>query len=284
MRTTVPQSVLEHSEAEALFQLETGAPETARSALGIDAARIGGAVVLSMRNDPTRFWSKALGFGRTTAVTAEVIAEACAFYRAQGTERAVFQLAPEAIPEDWAEICAREGITAGSAWVKLVAEVGDVLARADDPDRRKPDGLRVASVETGDADRWALVILRAFGMPEEHYTEMVAATVARPEWHPQAAWLGDEMVGAGTMRDDGETAQMFGGAVLPEARNRGGQTELLIARARAADELGCRLLASETGAETDGHHNPSLSNMLRLGFEIAYERRNWVWEPTNPSL
>lgn len=283
MKSTVPYSVLEHSEAEALFQFETGVPEAARLALGINAARIGGAVVLSVRNDPTRFWSKALGFGRTAAVTAEVIAEACAFYRAEGTERAVFQLAPEAIPEDWAEICAREGITAGTSWVKVVAEVGDVVARADDPDRRKADGLRVASVEPGDADRWASVMLRAFGMPEEHYGDMVAATVARPEWHPQGAWLGEEIVGAGTVCIVGESAQMFGGAVLPEARNRGGQTELLIARARVADELGCRLLISETGAETDGHHNPSLSNMLRLGFEIAYERRNWVWEPTNPN-
>jgi len=284
MNSTVPQSVLEYSEAEALFQFETGAPEAVRSALGINAVRVGDAVVLSVRNDPTRFWSKALGFGRTAAVTAEMIAQACAFYRAEGTARAVFQLAPNAIPHDWAEICAREGITAGSSWVKLVARVGDVVARADDSGRRKADGLRVASVERADADRWASVMMRAFGMPEEHFADMVAATVVRRGWRPQAVWLGEEIVGAGTMCSVGATAQMFGGAVLPEARNRGGQTELLVARARAAEKLGCRLLVAETGAETDGHHNPSLSNMLRLGFEIAYERRNWVWQPTNPNL
>jgi ribosomal protein S18 acetylase RimI-like enzyme len=283
MKSTVPHSVLEFCEAEALFRFETGAPEPARSALGINAARVGGAVVLSVRNDPARFWSKALGFGRTEPVTAELIAQACDFYRAEGTEQAVFQLAPDAIPQDWDEICAREGITAGTSWVKLVAEVGDVVARAEDPGRRKADGLRVAPVKPDDADRWASVMLRAFGMPEEHFTAMIAATALSGEWHPQAVWLGEEIVGAATMSAIGVTAQMFGAAVLPEARNRGGQTELLFARALMADELGCDLLVAETGAETGGHHNPSLGNMLRLGFEIAYERRNWIWQPANPN-
>jgi len=137
-----PPSVAENSEAEALFRFETGAPEAVRSALGINATRIGDAVALSMRNDPTRFWSKALGFGRIAPVTADLIAEVCAFYRQEGTPLAVFQLAPSVIPDDWLEICAREGITGGSSWVKLIAEVDEVVARADLPDRRQADDLR----------------------------------------------------------------------------------------------------------------------------------------------
>ncbi|WP_328609844.1 hypothetical protein OG943_12170 [Amycolatopsis sp. NBC_00345] len=279
MKETVPLSVTESSEAEALFHFETGAPEAVRAALGLNATRIGDVVAVSMRNDPTRYWSKALGFGRTAAVTGELIAEVCAFYRAEGTPLAVLQLVASVLPEDWAEIRAREGITAGSSWVKLVAEVDEVVARAGAPDRRPMDGLRVAPVEPGDAGRWASVMMRAFGMPEEHYSGMAAATVTQPDWYPQAAWLGEELVGSATVYRFGETAQLFGAAVLPEARNRGGQTGLLVARARTAGELGCRLLVSETGAETDGGHNSSLHNMLRLGFRVAYERQNWVWQP-----
>ncbi|GIH23392.1 hypothetical protein Aph01nite_17020 [Acrocarpospora phusangensis] len=278
MSAVVPPSVAENSEAEALFRFETDAPEDVRLALGMNAARIGDAVVLSMRNDSTRFWSKALGFGRAEPVTAELIAEVCAFYRAEGAQMAVFQLAPSVIPEDWTEICAREGITAGATLVKLVAEVDEVVARADAPDRRRVDGVRVAPVEPGDADRWASVMLRVFGMPDKHYTGMVTASVGHPDWYPQALWLGDELVGTGTMYHVGGTAQMFAGAVLPHARNRGGQSELLAARARMAGKLGCRLLIAETGAETDGSRNPSLHNMLHLGFRVAYERKNWLWQ------
>ncbi|SDP09562.1 GNAT family N-acetyltransferase [Actinacidiphila guanduensis] len=269
----------EASEAEALFRFETGAPEAVRSALGMNATRVGDAFVLSVRNDPTQFWSKALGFGRTSPVTSELIAEVCAFYRAEGTPLAVLQLAPSVIPEDWAEICAREGIVGGSSWVKLVGEVDEVVARADAPDRKRADGIRVAPVAPGDAERWASVMMDAFGMPGEHLRAMAAASVTDPDWSPHGAWLDGELVGAGTVHHGGEAGQMFGGAVLPHARNRGGQTELLAARARAAAEFGCRLLVAETGAETDGSHNSSLHNMLRLGFEVAYERRNWVWRP-----
>jgi hypothetical protein len=37
------------------------------------------------------------------------------------------------------------------------------------------------------------------------------------------------------------------------------------------------VLVAETGAEAPGTHNSSLHNMLRLGFEVAYERPNWTW-------
>ncbi|MER5915426.1 GNAT family N-acetyltransferase [Streptomyces sp. NPDC001982] len=154
-----------------------------------------------------------------------------------------------------------------------------MVARADAPDRRQADGLRVAPVEPGDALRWGAVMMLANGMPEEHYAEMTAASAVHPDWHPYAAWLDGELVGTGTMYRNGETAQMFGGAVLPHARNRGGQTELLVARVRRAAEQGCRLLVAETGTKTEGSHNSSLHNMLGLRFQVAYERRNWVWKP-----
>ncbi|MEV4595868.1 hypothetical protein AB0K15_00525 [Amycolatopsis sp. NPDC049253] len=145
-----PPLAIEESEAEAVFRLETGGPESVRSALGVTATRLGGAVVLAVRNDPTDYWSKALGFGRTEPVTAELIAEVCAFYRAAATRRATLQLAPSVIPEDWAEICEREGLTPSSAVAKLVASVPEVVARADDPARRPADGIRIAPVEPGD--------------------------------------------------------------------------------------------------------------------------------------
>ncbi|MEV7735765.1 GNAT family N-acetyltransferase [Streptomyces sp. NPDC088921] len=245
----------------------------------MNATRMGDAVVLSMRDDPTRFWSKALGFGRSTPVTSDLVSEVCSFYRAERTPMAVLQIAPSLIPDDWSDVCAREGISGGSSWVKLVAETSQVVSAADDPERRQADGVRVGPVESHDSRQWASVMLRAFGMPEPHYVDMVESSVGKPDWHPHAVWMGTEIVGTGTMYTNGETAQLFGGAVLPHARNRGGQTELLIAGARAARQSGCLLLVAETGVEVDGDHNPSLHNMLGLGFKVAYERRNWVWKP-----
>lgn len=276
MTTVVQPSVAEQSEAEALYRFQTEAPDTVRAALAMTATRIGGGVVLSMRDDTTRFWSKALGFGISAPVTAQLVADVCDFYRAAGTPQATFQIAPAFLPEDWAEIRAREGIVRGSSWAKLVCATDEAVARADASDV-PPDDIRVAPLEPQHALEWGTVMMRAFGTPVEHYAEMGAATVHRPGWHAFAAWLDGELVGTGTLCVRGETAQLFAGAVLPHARGRGGQTALLAARARAARELGCRVLVAETGAEEPGTHNSSLHNMLRLGFEVAYERPNWTW-------
>ncbi|MFD8816280.1 GNAT family N-acetyltransferase [Streptomyces sp. NPDC059627] len=279
MTTFVEPAVAEQSEAEALFRFQTGAPDSVRTALGMSAARIGGGVVLSMTDDVTRFWSKALGFGVSTPVTADVIREVCDFYRAAGTPQAVLQIAPAFLPEDWADICEREGITASdSSWVKLVCPVEEAVARADAPGR-SPDGILVAPVAAEQADVWGEVMMTAFGMPVEPFARMAAGSAGQSGWHPYAAWLEGELVGTGTMYVRGETAQFFAGAVLPHARARGGQSALLAARARRAQELGCRTLVAETGVETPGTHNSSLHNMFRLGFAPAYERRNWSWQP-----
>ncbi|MBV2357592.1 GNAT family N-acetyltransferase [Streptomyces sp. J2-1] len=278
MPVTMSPSLIEGSEAEALFAFETGPSADVRAELGAEATRVGDAVVLAVRDDPAQFWSKALGFGRTEPVTAGQIAEVCAFYRARGIRRALLQLAPSVLPEDWDEIRDREGITDGASWVKVVGAVDEVLARADAPERRRPDGIRTEAVAVEDAERWADVMSRAFGLPANPLVAMAAATVGGPAWHGYSVLRGEEIVGTGTMHRSGTTAQFFGGAVLPEARNRGGQTELLVARARAAARDGATVLVAETGAEMEGTHNSSLHNMLRLGFQVAYERHNWLWE------
>lgn len=261
-----------------MYDGELAAPPGVRAALGMDAARIGGGVALSVRDDPARYWSKALGFGFEEPVTADLIGEVCAFYRSRGTPLAVLQLAPSVLPEDWSEICARENLSAGSAWVKLACPTDEALARAEEPGRPAA-GVRVAPVEARDAAEWGALMMRGFGMPEEHLGAMIAGGVGRAGWHPYGAWLDGELVGTATMHVHGDAAQFFGAATLPHARRRGAQSAFLAARARAAAAAGCGWLVAETGAEAPGEHNSSLHNMRRAGFEVLYERRNWVWQP-----
>jgi GNAT superfamily N-acetyltransferase len=278
MTADISSAEAERSEAEALYDFETGAPARVRAALGMEALRVGGGVALSMRADPTQFWSKGLGFGFDEPITAELMAQVCGFYRSQRSPMTVLQLAPSVLPGDWDEICAKENITGGSAWVKLVADVGTVLDRVEQHAPLAPE-LRVGPVTPGDAAAWASVMLRVFEMPEEHLAEMVSASVGRPGWHPHAVWQGEEIVATATMHVHDDTAQFFGGATLPSTRRKGAQTALLAARARAAHTAGCRWLVAETGVEQPGDHNSSLHNMLRTGFDVLYERRNWIWRP-----
>ena len=272
MAVDIPTVTAERSEAEALYDFEDATSPAGQEALGMTRARIGGGVVLSMREDGSGFWSKALGFD--APVTADLIEEVCTFYREAGTPRAVLQLAPSVLPPDWDEICAKWGLTSRSSWVKLAAEVDTVLAQTIET------SLRVGPLPATDGPEWTSVMLRTFGMAEA-LTPMVLGSIDRAGWHPHAAWLGDEIVSTGSVFVHGEVGQCFAGATKPEARGRGGQSALLQARAKAAKAAGCRWVVAETGAEQPGEHNSSLHNMLRLGFEVLYERRNWVWTADN---
>jgi GNAT superfamily N-acetyltransferase len=263
--------LLERTEAEAVWECESAAPPEVIESLGMARMRLGGGVVLAVRNDVTNYWSKALGFGFGEPVTAELVAEITAFYRRAGVQLATLQLAPSVIPANWDAIREKEGITEGGRWLKLARLAGLVESAETE--------LRIDVVGPEDAERWASVLARGFGMPEEQIAPMMQGVVGRPGWTAYGAWHGDEMVGAAGLVIKGEVAGFAGASTLPGHRGRGAQSALLAARARHAAAQGVKWLSAETGKPAEGQENTSLNNMLRTGFEIRYERQNWIWRP-----
>ncbi|MFI5707196.1 GNAT family N-acetyltransferase [Kribbella sp. NPDC051620] len=263
--------LLETAEAESIWGYETHAAPEVIERFGMASARIGGGVALAVRNDPTNYWSRALGFGFTEPVTAEVVASITDFYRGNGNPIAVLNLAPSVLPADWDAICAKEGITGGGTWVKLARPAGPVAA----PDTE----LRVAEIEPADAEQWASVLTRGFGMPEELLVPMAKSVVGRPGWTAYGAYEGDQLVAAATLLISGEVAEFCGAATLPEHRGKGAQSALLAARAQKAGAEGVQWFSAETGKPDEGEQNVSLNNLARAGFEIQYDRRNWIWRP-----
>ncbi|HEY6494201.1 MAG TPA: GNAT family N-acetyltransferase [Trebonia sp.] len=237
---------------------------------------MGGGAAFSVRDDSSRFWTKALGFGFAEPVTGDLIGRLTDFYRDQGAPSASIQLAPPVIPADWDAICAKENLSAGAKLAKLACEPEAVLANVrTDLDQ----GLRAEAVTSARRTEYSTAMARVFGMEDEYPTAILAATVDRPGWHAYAVYAGDRIVATASVYANGDTAQMFGGSTLPEYRGRGAQTALIAARARAARDAGCRWLVAETGTEKPGEHNPSLWNLRRAGFEVLYERTNWTWRP-----
>ena len=259
------RSVTEAIEADFMYEYGRCAPA---GTLGVGLARIGGGVAVSMRDDSTRYWSKALGF--TAPVTADLIDEVLDFYRKEGNPHAVLQIAPGLLPADWDEICAARGIRAGSEWVKLAAAIRDIPVAADGP-------LRVARVTERDAEQWAGVVMTAFGMTQAGLPEMMAATVGNPRFQPYAVWAGDSIVAGGNLFIAGDVASLNAAATAPEFRGRGAQTALIHARIEAARAAGCRIVVGETGKPAPGEGNRSLNNMRRAGLQPCYPRRNWIW-------
>lgn len=265
-----PRADAELAEAEFMYAIESGAPADTRQALGIATTRLGGAVVLSMRNDPAGgYWNKALGFGVTEPVTRELVRDVLDFYRANGSAVACLQVAPAALPPDWQQICAGLGLEDRSTWVKLVRDTSPAPGATTD--------LRVGPVTEQSAVEWATVFCTAFGMPLGHLVPMVAAVVHTPGFHPLAAWDGDRVVAGANLYLSGDRASFCGAGTLEQARGRGAQSAFFHERVEVARQHGARVLVAETYTEGEGEHNPSLHNMRRAGFRDLYVRHNWVW-------
>jgi hypothetical protein len=108
---------------------------------------------------------------------------------------------------------------------------------------------------------------------------MFAGSVTgNPDFQAFAAWDEDRLVSGGLLHLKDQRAAFCGVATLPEARNRGAQTALFAVRLDAAIAAGARVLSAETWRPGPAQVNPSLSNMLRAGFEPVYDRTNWVWQ------
>ena len=259
-----------------MYDFQLAAPRSTRSQLGMRSLRIGGGVALAMRHDPTGLWSKTLGIGFDEPVTDALIRDVGSFYRSERVESVTLQLAPSVLPANWDELRRKNHISAGPTWLKLTRDLTTPTGGTA-PDRGTT--LQVGPTTPRQADEWASVMLRAFGMPEGPLSQMAAASVGRTDWHAFSAWDNTEMVATATMHIDRDVAQFFAGATLPQARGRGAQSALLTARSTVALAAGCRWLVAETGAEAPGTHNPSLHNMLRSGFTIQYPRQDWIWYP-----
>ncbi|WUD77054.1 GNAT family N-acetyltransferase [Streptomyces sp. NBC_00510] len=276
MSTTVPTGLAEETEIKAYTDFVTGAPADVLSALGVGARQFGSARALAVREDPSRFFNRAGGFGPAEPVTADIVEQVCDFYRAQGVPQGSFMIAPSVLPSDWASTAQKWNLTEGTRFAKLGCDVATVLAGTDGVAALDPD-LRVGLVERDQAREWATVMMTTFGFATPAMIDMAAACVGRPNWRQYAVWEGERIVAVGSIFVNGDCADMFGGATLPEWRGRGAQSALLTARAQAAHEAGCRWLVAETGAEGPRDHNTSLHNMKRAGFEPLYERVTWVW-------
>jgi GNAT superfamily N-acetyltransferase len=116
---------------------------------------------------------------------------------------------------------------------------------------------------------------RGYGFPEA-LAGWLSHVVGRDGWHCFVGYDDRAPVACGALFAAGDVGWLGLAATLPAARGRGGQSGIFAARIARARELGLTMLVTETGAPRDGQPGPSYRNMLRAGFEVVYERPNYV--------
>ncbi|NEA30801.1 GNAT family N-acetyltransferase [Streptomyces sp. SID13031] len=262
-------------EANLMFKITAIEPSLLER-LGITGRRFGRGIALSLRNDPSQYWSRVQGLGLDGPVTAELIGEVVDFHRAAGTPAAHFHLPPAVLPADWDDIRETYGLEPGGTIVKLL--------RDDAPVEPAESSLRIGPVDPADSDghrAWADIQILAFEMPDPEglLAEMLAALTVVPGFQAYGAWDGDKLVATGGLYVEDEVGECVSASTLPEYRGRGAQSALIARRVQDALAAGCKWVSTETGKPAEGEQNPSLDNMQRAGFKPLYDRQSWVWRP-----
>ena len=241
----------------------------APAALGLSVETIAGTTLLLAPRVPVSYFNRAIGLGVFEPATEASLDAIIERFKAADAADYWLHLNPIAKPAQLADWLTERGFAPPPrrTWAKFL--------RALEPYAARPSALPVRQAEPRDAAAIAQTVCVAFGMPPA-LAPWFAALVGRPGWRFVVAEADGKIAATGAAFIDGTNAWLGVGATRAEQRNRGAQSALLAARIALAADLGCTLLATETGESVAGEVNPSLNNIRRAGFVQVCSRMNYA--------
>ncbi|HET7901024.1 MAG TPA: GNAT family N-acetyltransferase [Candidatus Nanopelagicales bacterium] len=266
MRTAIRAELAEAASVDSRVALM---PDDLRAVLGVRTGRVAGGLAIRMSTAPdVGYFNRTFAIGLESPVTEGQLREVIAFQAAAGGAVACVQIPPFAEVPAAVEALEHVGFRRAERWAKL-------LRPTSEPEAAVVTDLVVARVSPEEADEFGRVQSAAMDLPRG-MVPWCAAQVTAEGWTGYAAFDGDRMVAVACLFATGDVAQLAGAATLPEARGRGAQSALLARRIADARDAGLRWIAAETDAASADGPSTSLRNLHRAGFELLYERQNWV--------
>jgi hypothetical protein len=126
---------------------------------------------------------------------------------------------------------------------------------------------RAAHAEWANAEAWSVAAL-----------DVARRALTQPNAHAFVARDGSELAAVATLLLHDELGYLCHAATLDRFRGRHAQRALIGARIAHAYELGCRWVA----AESYFFLHPSYDNLVKAGFDDAYQRSIWLWRQAPP--
>lgn len=255
-------------EREALLDLGAARP-AARGALLV-TEKVGPALAISCPGVDHPLLNRVLGLGeepRTSELELDVLLE---HYRRAGSARFFVHLYDDAAPAELPEWLAARGVVRyRRSWHKLGRGRSERLPSVT-------TAFTVRTAREADTDAVLALFAEGFDLPPAG-ARVFASALGRPRWHCHVATDADEfVVGAGLAFVAGGVGYLAGGATRSSARGGGVQLALLTERCRAALDLGCHSIVSETGEPAPGDPQHSHHNLERCGLSVFAVRHNYA--------
>ncbi len=257
---------IELHEAKAWAACVEAVAQAEGNPLGASVDRGPGIAVPALTALDAALFNRVIGLGVGEAADDARVDAVLASYAERGQSNVVLEVSPPA-----AEAGLRERLGA-----RGLVDTGYRQAKTwQEPALYDGPGMD-AVVELGpdDADEFAQVNMLAWEAPA-FLAVWFGATLFAEDFRHFGVKTDGRIVATGAMYVSDGIAWLGFGATLPEHRGRGMQRAVLARRVHEAAALGCHIVHSETEADTSGRRNPSLANMVAVGFEHAYDKEWW---------
>lgn len=266
--------LVEFGEGEAWAEMFLSAPADVAAKFGTRVERVGSAIVLITEKMDIMLFNRVIGLGAMEPATEAMLDAIVKLYRNADIQNFALQVSPTAQPSALPVWLEARGLYRRDNWAKVY--------RGIEPPPLISTDLRLECIGPEHAAAFASVACTAFGMPDT-LQPWLAASVGRPGWRYYLAWDGDMPVATGALFVRDGVGWLGAGSTLPSHRRQGAQGALMAQRIRDGIELGCHWLITETGEDSPSRPNPSYHNMVRTGFELAYQRPNYIFQASPAS-
>ncbi len=215
--------------------------------------------------------NRVIGFGSQTEISQATIEHVIDFYRKAGSNRFMLQLPPQLVDTELDMLLRKFNFKHHNNWTKLYRNTENIeIKQASD--------LTIELIDKQNADLFAQIIYMSFDWKDTRIIPWLASVVGAPGYRHYVVRKSGSAIAAGALYIDGEMGSLAFAGTLPNFRGLGAQSLLIQKRLKDAFNAGVITLTAETAEETPTKKVNSYRNMIRHGFNAAYQRQNWLFE------
>jgi hypothetical protein len=265
-------AAIENAEAESWAEILENVAPAFRKRFDLRVQRVAGAIiVLAPIGEDIASLNRVWLPGDAPNVTGAVLKEIMEHARTLGRSRFIAHCPTWAAPPDF---MIRHGFRQRPSMFKLTRRTSDDVPES---------ALRVEEIGSSEASVFGRLAAEG-NAPEADdqgifkqpwMADAFNSTVGLPGWKHYFVHIDDAPVATAGLRVREGVAWCCLASTLPAFRGRGAQLALLHRRIRDAAKAGCEWIVVEAFADSS-----SFRNQQRAGFEVVYERPNYVAELT----
>ena len=244
-----------------------GEAATGLAPLALHHEIIDQALIMTAPGDPHFLINRVIGLGVGAPAKRETVSHFRRAFEEAKIGRYFVHMIDGAKPAELKTWLAEENFVPQRRWMKFVHKGG----LAPDPD----SDLEVRRVDRKHGDAFGEIVAAGFDMGAASVPALARLT-ERPKWHIFMGFADGEPAATGALFVDQGVGWCDFGATSSTFRRRGGQRAMLAARIKYARDLGCDLIATETGESVEGDPQHSYHNIQWAGFEESYLRENYA--------